>query len=84
VTTTVHLPPELIARVDRHARELGISRSRYIRRALEQAVANETAWSRSFSEMLAEAAADTDSHGAVDDLLRSVVTRRTRKKPPRL
>jgi predicted DNA-binding protein len=39
--TTVHLPPELIERVDRRARELGVSRNLYIRRALERAIDEE-------------------------------------------
>ncbi|HJS73072.1 MAG TPA: ribbon-helix-helix protein, CopG family, partial [Vicinamibacteria bacterium] len=35
MATTVHLPPELMERVDRRAQELGMSRNLYIRRALE-------------------------------------------------
>ncbi len=46
--TTVHLPTELLGRVDRRASELGLSRNRYTRGALERAVQKDTGWSPAF------------------------------------
>ena len=84
MTTTVHLPPELVAKLDQRARASGVSRNRYIRRALELAIERESAWSPRFLEMLGEAAKDGDAGKEVDDLLRTIALRRTRKRPPRL
>lgn len=52
MSTTVHLPPDLLDAVDHRARELGMSRNRYIIRALEQAIDTETRWSSRFREEL--------------------------------
>lgn len=58
MSTTVHLPADLLASVDRQARALAMSRNRYIIRALEQALATETGWSAEFVEELASARSD--------------------------
>lgn len=84
MATTVHLPPELVERVDRRAQELGMSRNLYIRRALERAVEDETRWSPAFLRMIAEAAEDAEGAEAVDEMRRAIATRRTRKNPPKL
>jgi predicted transcriptional regulator len=83
VSTTVHLPPDLLKRVDERARRLKVSRNQYIRRALERMVEDETRWSGDFLDALDEAAADRESHDAVDEMMRAS-TRRSRKRPPRL
>jgi predicted transcriptional regulator len=82
VTTTVHLPPELLERVDRRARELGVSRNLYIRRALENAVEKESSWNAAFLTMLREAANDEEGRRAVDEMMTAIRSRRGRKKPP--
>jgi predicted transcriptional regulator len=84
MTTTVHLPPDLLERVDRRAGEMGMSRNRYIREALAKALRSETAWSAGFLEMLKGAASDSESQRAVDEVMRVVRSRRTRKGPPPL
>jgi predicted transcriptional regulator len=84
MATTVHLPPDLLEQIDRRAGELGISRNRYIVRALEDAVEGETGWSQSFLDMMADAARDTESHEAVDEMMRAISSRRTSKRPPKL
>lgn len=84
VATSVHLPSDLLARIDQRAGELGVSRNRYIVRALESAVEGETAWSQSFLEMMDEAARDTENHEAVDEMMRTISSRRTSKRPPKL
>lgn len=84
MATTVHIPPELLSRVDKRAHELGISRNRYIVQALENAIQEETAWSQQFLNALSEAAADTESHEAVEDMMSAITRRRSRKSPPEL
>ncbi len=83
MTTTIHLPPELLRRVDERARGLKVSRNQYIRRALERMVQEETRWSGDFLDALDRAAADEESHDAVDEMMRGTA-RRSRKRPPRL
>ncbi len=83
VSTTVHLPEELLKRVDERARGLKVSRNQYVRRALERMIEDETRWSGDFLEALEEAAADKQAQTAVDEMMRAI-SRRTRKGPPRL
>ena len=81
---TIHIPDDLLARLDRRASELRLSRSRYITQALERELAEETAWSARFLETLAAAAADAESHRAVDEMREHIRDRRTRKSAHRL
>ena len=83
MSTTVHLPPELLKRVDERARGLKLSRNQYIRRALERMIERETSWSGGFLDALDQAAADKESHAAIDEMMR-IIARRSRKRPPRL
>lgn len=83
--TTIHLPPALLKSVDRRASELGLSRNRYIRRALEGAVARATGWSSGFLNALAAAARDRSLQAGVDEMMRVITLhRRSRSRPPRL
>lgn len=82
--TTIHVPDALLSAVDRHARELGMSRNRFIVRALERAIEEETSWSPAFLEELEKARKDRDSHETVERMAKEIAARRTRKKPPRL
>ncbi len=84
MSTTVHLPPNLLASVDRRAGELGISRNRYIINALEQALDTETSWSPRFRNELAAARADGERRRVLEELAREVAANRTRKPPPEL
>jgi len=82
VPTTIHVPPDLLDRVDRRAAELGVSRNLYIRKALEKAIEMETRWSRPFLEMLEEAASDKDNGKVVEEMVRAIARhRRSRRKP---
>ena len=81
MTTTVHLPPDLLERLDERARELGMSRNRYIVRALEKAIEGETEWSPRFLEALEEARKDSEACRAVDEMMRAIRSRRSSKKP---
>ena len=84
MSTTIHLPVQLLAAVDRQARDLEMSRNRYIVRALERALATETEWSATFVAELAAARADTEGRRALEELCAAVAASRTRKDPPRL
>jgi hypothetical protein len=81
MTTTIHLPDGLLSQVDRRAGDLGISRNLYIRRALERAVDDTSRWSRRFQMMLRDAEADKAGQEAVDEMMRAIRNRRTRKAP---
>lgn len=84
VSTTIHVPNELLASVDRRAKQLGLSRNRYILRALERAVEEETAWSPELRRELATASEDLEGRLALDELRAAVTAGRTRKPPPDL
>lgn len=83
MTTTVHLPRELLERVDERARSLKLSRSRFVRRALDRMMAHETEWTDAFIGALREAEHDEDGRRGVDEIMHAVA-RRSRKAPPRL
>ena len=83
MTTTVHLPDELLKRVDERATGLRVSRNQYVRRALERMIELETGWSRDFLDTLANAARDEGGQRGVDELMRAI-SRRSRKEPPPL
>lgn len=80
--TRIHLPKPLLDAVDRRARALRISRSRWIVRALERELKDGGGWSPGFFERLAET--DEETRAAVDELLAAVRSRRTSKAPPSL
>ena len=84
MSTTIHLPPSLLETVDYRARELGMSRNRYIIRALERIVQNETQWSPRFVEALEVARSDEEGQQAMEELRAQVSANRTRKAPPAL
>ena len=84
MSTTVHLPADLLAAVDRRAQDLAVSRNRYIVRALARTVAAETGWSARFVNELAAARTDNEGRRVLEDLRAAVAAGRTRKGPPAL
>lgn len=84
MTTTVHLPADLLESVDRQARELGMSRNRYIIRALESALDSETRWSPRFVGELEAARSDEEGREALEEMRAVLSKSRTRKDPPEL
>jgi hypothetical protein len=80
--TSVHIPKTLLHEVDRRARRLKMSRNRFIVKALEKELAQESQWSPGFFDKLAHA--DTDDAAAVDDMLRTIQANRSSKGPVRL
>lgn len=83
MATTVHLPADLLKRVDERARAKKVSRNQYVRRALACMVEQDTEWSAEFLGALEEAASDEEGRSAVDEMMRAV-SRRSRKGPPPL
>lgn len=84
MSTTIHVPPKLLESVDRRARELGLSRNRYICRALERTVEEETGWSSRLRQELAAAREDVEVQHLLEELRAAVAADRTRKPPPEL
>lgn len=83
--TTVHLPADLLKRVDRRASKLGVSRNRYICGALDSAVRLDTGWSPAFLQLLERAADDVELQQAVSDMMQAITSRRASKhRPPKL
>jgi Arc/MetJ-type ribon-helix-helix transcriptional regulator len=77
--TTVHLPDDLLRKVDERARALNIPRNRYIVEALRKVLADQTSWSPAFLDKLER----LSPIEGVDELLEAVRKRRTRKASPR-
>lgn len=78
--TTIHLPDDLLDRVDARAKRLRVTRNRYVVDALRKALADQTEWSPSFLEELSR----MRPIEGVDELLEGIEAHRTRKAPPRL
>jgi predicted transcriptional regulator len=76
--TSVHLPQDLLAAVDRRARALNISRNQLVVRALEREIRGDGDFTPGFFEALQPA--DAELRDDVDELLRQV--RRSRHSKP--
>ncbi len=81
MATSVHIPKGVLEAVDRKARALRISRNRFIIRALEHEISNETGWREGFFEILQES--DPVLSSAVDKMLSSIQKNRSSKAPPK-
>lgn len=80
-STTIHIPPPLLAALDAKAKARGVSRNRLIVQALERSLDDDANWDEDFLEMLrkpVEAAAARD----LDQMMENIVNQRTRKSPP--
>ena len=79
---SIHLPAEILSRVDRRARGLGLSRSRYIAQALGRDLDNGGDWSEGFFEQLRDISpADAKAAAALGEV---VHRRSSRKQAPHL
>jgi hypothetical protein len=82
MATTVHIPTELLARVDRRAKVLGISRNRLIVEALESSLVSRREWPPELVAMLAEPP-EPEAVRALAESLAEVSKRRVnRRKSP--
>lgn len=84
MATTVDLPADLLESVDHQGRKLGMSRKRYIIRALKSALNSETRWSPRFVGELEAARLDEEGREALAEMRAVVSKSRTRKDPPEL
>ena len=82
MATSVHLSPELLKAVDRRARQLKISRNKFIARSLERELAEDSSWSPGFFEQLRQT--PPGLRRAVDEMFEGIRALRTSKQPPRL
>ena len=82
MATSIHIPPHLLAAVDRRARLLKISRNRLIVIALEREIADASEWSAGFFDALR--ARSRDDARAFAESMAEVRRRRGRKAPPSL
>jgi hypothetical protein len=82
MATSVHLPPKLLAAIDRRASALRISRNQLVVRALEREVQGGHDFSPGFFEALAEVSPETQRD--VDDLLHHILSARRSKAAPKL
>lgn len=84
MSTTIHVAPELLASVDRRASELGMSRNRYICKALERAIEDEVGWSPRFRRELDAAREDPEDGRTLAGMVETITAKRTRKPAPEL
>ena len=80
--TSIHIPPKLLAAVDRKAKLLKVSRNRLIVRALEREVTDTTEWSPDFFDGLR--AIDPADARAFAEAMKRVESRRSSKGAPKL
>jgi predicted transcriptional regulator len=80
MSTTVHIPGDLLAKVDERAKAMKIARNRYIVEALRKALNEQSAWSPAFLEKLDA----LEPIEGVDELEDAIRENRTRKPAPRL
>ncbi|MCU0693661.1 MAG: ribbon-helix-helix domain-containing protein [Polyangiaceae bacterium] len=79
MSTSVHIPAELLERADSRAKALGISRNRLIIEALEAQLARDDKWPNAFVRVLAEPVSD-DLKVAIDEMDDAIrQSRRNRK-----
>ena len=84
MSTTVHIPPVLLSRVDARARARGMSRNRLIIEALERNLDARADWSPELVNMLADRP-DPKTTSAFDGSMREVARqRRSRRRAPEL
>ena len=84
MATTIHLPGDLLSRLDHRAKHLGVSRNRFIVDALEQRLRVQDQWPDEVVAMLAEPASAAVTEAA-DEMMKAIREgRRSRKGPPEL
>ena len=84
MSTTIHLSGELLAAVDRRAKDLRLTRNRYVVRVLERSVHSETAWSPAFVEALRAAGQDPELQRTMAEMRAAINANRTSKGRPAL
>jgi hypothetical protein len=80
--TSIHLPKSLLDEIERRAHALHVSRSGWIRLALERELRVGGGWSPEFFDRLSSV--DPETSEAVDELLAAARSARSLKAAPRL
>jgi hypothetical protein len=81
-TTSIRLPQELVEALDERAAELGVTRSQLIVEAVEKALQERTTWSPEFLKAIRSPRPEL-AH-AVDEMMETIQSRRSRKEAPDL
>ncbi len=82
MATSVHLPKQLLERVDARAQARGVSRNRLIIEALEQTLSQNETWSEEFLEEFATPA-EADLKTAAADMMRAInAAKKSKQAPP--
>ena len=84
MTITIHLSDELLDAVDRRAKDLGLTRNRYIVQALERSLRRDTAWTSAFVEELRAAGQDRELQRTLAEMRAAINANRMSKGPPAL
>ncbi len=77
--TTVHLPDDLLERLDARAKALDTSRNRLIVETLTQALDGSDSWSPELKAALGSWQPDPQGDQAVDEMMAAIVAARRRK-----
>lgn len=84
MSTTIHLSGDLLSAVDRRAKDLRLTRNRYIVQALERSLRSDTAWSPAFVEELRAAGGDPELQRTLAEMRAAIKANRMSKGPPAL
>ncbi len=79
MATTVHIPDELLSRVDKRARAKQVSRNRFVVQALRKAVEEDEEWSSDFLDAINHTHSTMGK--AVDEMMDDIHKNRRSKKP---
>jgi predicted transcriptional regulator len=80
--TTVHIPADLLEAVDRRAKDLKMSRNRFIVEALRRVLDEDTSWSSAFVEALLDV--EPGDERLVDEMMEAIRSSRRSKAAPDL
>ena len=83
MSTTIHLSGDLLAAVDRRAKDLRLTRNRYIVQTLERSLLGDAAWSPAFVEELRAAGRDPELQRTLAQMRTAIKANRTSKGPPK-
>ena len=84
MTTTVHIPDDILEQVDRRARDLRISRNRYIIESLRRTLSIHDDWPPEFLESIRSwSSSEAEVGQAVDGMVAAIQSnRRSRRRQP--
>jgi predicted transcriptional regulator len=81
-TTSIRLPEDLVQALDERAAALGVTRSQLIIEAVEQALADRSAWSPEFLKAIGTPRPELEA--TTDEMLKAIRDRRSRNEAPDL